>query len=56
MEQLITISEAAKQLGVSIYALREWDKDGKLVVARTAGKHRRYRQSDITRLQGLGWI
>lgn len=53
MEQLITISEAAKQLGVSIYALREWDKDGKLVAVRTAGKHRRYRQSDITRLQGL---
>ena len=53
METLITVSEAAKQLGVSIYALRAWDKNGKLVAIRTAGGHRRYRQSDITELQGL---
>jgi excisionase family DNA binding protein len=53
METLITVSEAAKQLGVSIYALRVWDKNGKLVAIRTVGNHRRYRQSDITELQGL---
>ena len=53
METLISVSEAAKQLGVSVYALRLWDRNGKLVALRTAGGHRRYRQSDVIRLQGL---
>jgi len=53
MEQLITISEAAKQLGLTKKTLQDWDNDGKLVALRTAGGHRRYRQSDITELQGL---
>ena len=53
MEQLITISEAAKQLGLTKKTLQDWDNDGKLVALRTAGGHRRYRQSDIAKLQGL---
>lgn len=53
MEQLITISEAAKQLGITKKTLQDWDKSKKLVALRTAGGHRRYRQSDVTALQGL---
>ena len=53
METLITISDAAKQLGLTKKTLQDWDRNGKLVALRTAGKHRRYRQSDITKLQGL---
>jgi len=52
-EKLINITEAAKQLGVSIDCLRKWDKNGKLIALRTSGGHRRYRQSDITQLQGI---
>ena len=53
MEQLVTVSEAAKQLGVTKKTLQNWDRSGKLVALRTVGNHRRYRQSDIVRLQGL---
>jgi len=53
MEKLITISEAARQLGVSMDALRKWDREGKMPAVRTAGGHRRYRQSDILNMQGL---
>ena len=53
MEQLITISEAAKQLGITKKTLQDWDRSKKLVALRTAGGHRRYRQSDITEMQGL---
>jgi len=53
MEQLITISEAAKQLGITKKTLQDWDKAGDLTALRTVGGHRRYRQSDITELQGL---
>jgi len=51
-DKLINITEAAKQLGVSIDCLRKWDKNGKLIALRTSGGHRRYKQSDITKLQG----
>lgn len=53
MEKLISIGEAAEALGVSIKILRIWDRDGKLKPVRTSGGHRRYRLSDIERLQGL---
>lgn len=46
--QLFSISQAAKFLGVSIDALRRWDKSGRLVSIRTGPRgHRFYRQSDI---------
>lgn len=53
VEKLITVSEAAEQLGVTKKTLQAWDKSGKLPALRTAGGHRRYRQSDITSLQGI---
>ncbi|MBU0554314.1 IS607 family transposase [Myxococcota bacterium] len=51
-DRLIGLSEAAELLGVGISTLRFWDTSGKLPALRTAGGHRRYRLSDIERLQG----
>ena len=53
MEKLITITDAASQLGVTKKTLQDWDRDRKMVALRTAGGHRRYRQSDIEKLQGI---
>jgi len=47
MERLVTISQAAKILGVSEMTLRRWDEAGKLVSIRTEGGHRRYDISKI---------
>jgi len=53
MERLITVSDAATQLGVTKKSLQVWDREEKLVALRTVGGHRRYRQSDIEKLQGI---
>ena len=37
METLISVSEAAKQLGLAKRTLQDWDRNGKLVALRTAG-------------------
>jgi excisionase family DNA binding protein len=47
MENLVTISKAAKIFGVSEATLRKWDKDGKLVAIKTEGGHRRYDIGEI---------
>lgn len=52
MKQLVSISKAADQLGVCIDTLREWDKAGTLVPVKTAGQHRRYKQTDIDKMKG----
>ncbi len=43
----LTISEAAKQLGISIDTLRRWDKSGKLPAKKSVGGHRYYSQTDL---------
>lgn len=48
MNKLLTISEAAKALGVSAQTLRRWDREGKLKGERTKGGQRRY---DISALR-----
>jgi len=62
-ENLLTITEAAKFLGVSLDTLRRWDKSGKLVAIRKdGGTHRYYREKDLeifsSDLMGLAmaWI
>lgn len=40
-------------LGVSTKIMRIWDNDGKVEAVRTAGGHRRYRVSEIEKLQGI---
>src|SRR5215475_6003958 len=48
MERIVSISEAAEALGVSITTLRRWEAAGKLVAEHTAGGHRRY---DLAKLR-----
>jgi len=43
MNNLVSIKEAAKALGVSVQTLRRWEKEGKVLpVQRTAGGQRRF--------------
>jgi len=51
MEQLIGIKKAAALLNVCTATLRAWDKEGKVKAVKTQGGHRRYRLSDIQKLQ-----
>jgi predicted site-specific integrase-resolvase len=46
----VSISRAAKELGVSITTLRRWEEAGKIVPERTANGHRRY---DLAKLTGM---
>lgn len=46
-EELISISEAASIIGVSIDTLRRWDQNGKLKSIKSEGKHRRYYRSQV---------
>jgi len=48
MDNLVSISKAAKILGVSEITLRRWDSEGKLPSIKTQGGHRRY---DISKLK-----
>jgi len=50
--KLVSIGKAANMLGVCEETLRQWDRDGKLIAAKTAGNHRRYKMEDINRLCG----
>lgn len=48
MDKLLTISSAAKHLGVSVSTLRRWEKTGKIRPAeRTEGNQRRYLLSSV---------
>ncbi len=53
IEKLLTISRTAELLGVSVSALRCWDKSGEFAAVRTPGGHRRYRLSDVKKFQGI---
>ena len=48
MHKMLTISEAARELGVSVSTLRRWDHTGRLKPEKTAAGHRRY---DISKLK-----
>ena len=48
MENIVSIGEAAKALGVSITTLRRWEASGRLAAEYTAGGHRRY---DLAKLK-----
>ena len=50
-EEMLTIEEAAAALGISSQSLRNWEKKGIFVPARSDGGHRRYKRSDITTLR-----
>ncbi|TFH31418.1 MAG: MerR family DNA-binding transcriptional regulator [Promethearchaeota archaeon] len=44
---MLTISEVARLIGVSIVTLRRWDRVGTLQAHRTVGNHRRYSLAQI---------
>lgn len=47
-EKLLTISQSAEYLGVSLNTLRRWDESGKLVaIKKDGGTHRYYREQDL---------
>ncbi|MDO8183501.1 MAG: helix-turn-helix domain-containing protein [bacterium] len=47
-KKLLTITQAAELLGVSLDTLRRWDKSGKLVaIKKVGGTHRYYREKDL---------
>lgn len=50
----VTISEAAKELGVSKKTLRRWELQGKIKPERTEGQHRRYDLAQLRPLVGRG--
>ena len=52
-EKLISIGKASELLGLDKRTLLRWEDSNKLTSVRTAGGHRRYRLSDIEKLQGI---
>ncbi len=54
LDSMLTIGEAAQQLGVSVSTLRNWDRQGKLVPLRhPVNSYRLYPQRLIHQLQGF---
>jgi len=52
--ELLTVSEAARELDVCVVTIRRWDKKGKLVPAvRLRRGVRLYRREDIERLKRM---
>lgn len=51
-DDLLTVEEAAKELGVSGKTIREWDNNGKLETTRTVGGHRRISREEIEKIKG----
>jgi len=49
-EQLLTPGEVAVRFHVAPKTVTRWARDGKLTARRTLGGHRRYLDSEITRL------
>lgn len=47
MEKYLSIGKTAKELGVSISTLRQWERKGILVPERTPTGHRRYKNEQI---------
>ena len=52
--RLLTPSEAAAELGISVKTVHRWDEAGKLRSVRTAGNQRRIPIEEISRLHRLG--
>lgn len=53
MEQLYTMKEASKLLGVHIRTIQKWDRQGKIRCVRTVGGKRRVPESEIKRILGI---
>lgn len=51
----VSISEAAKVLGVSASTLRRWESEGKIRPARTLGGQRRYSLEELQRIRAAAY-
>ena len=51
---LVSITTAAKQIGVCAKTLRRWERAGKLYPLRTLGNHRRYETEALTQFLQTG--
>lgn len=51
-KEVISISDAARLVGVSDETLRNWEREGKFAPFYTEGGHRRYYRSDIESFMG----
>ena len=51
-KQILSASEAARALGISLDTLRRWDRAGKIRVLRDSGNRRIVEQSEVDRLRG----
>jgi excisionase family DNA binding protein len=49
MEETLTSAEAASVLGVSPSSIKRWADEGLLPCVKTAGRHRRFRRTDVER-------
>jgi molybdopterin-binding protein len=49
-KQMLTASEAARRLGISLDTLRRWDRDGRIAVERDGANRRLVPLSEIERL------
>lgn len=49
-----TLRQVAEKLGVSVYTVRYWIKEGKIATVRTLGGHHRITQSELDHLLVLG--
>ena len=54
-DQLVGIKEASRLLGVCQDTLRDWDNKGFFPAVKTPGGQRRFRLSDVKRVQAEGF-
>ncbi|GAA2022288.1 helix-turn-helix domain-containing protein [Pseudokineococcus marinus] len=47
---LLSVSQAAALVGVSLDTIRRWDNDGRIQSVRTPTGHRRFRRGDVEAL------
>jgi excisionase family DNA binding protein len=49
-DELISIGDAARQLGVSVETIRRWEHEGKIAGTRTLGNQRRFTKAEVARV------
>src|SRR5918994_999599 len=52
MKELLSSTEAARALGISVDTLRRWDREGRIRTERDAANRRRVPATEVARLRG----
>lgn len=50
-EELLSIGDTARALGVSVPTIRRWQEQGKIAGTRTLGNQRRFARSEVERIK-----